>query len=35
MNASLLAKAGADALVAGNSVFSVPDPEKAIIEMMG
>lgn len=35
VNAPLLAKAGADALVAGNSVFSASDPEKAIIQMMG
>jgi|SRR5574344_1489779 ribulose-phosphate 3-epimerase len=33
-NAPILAKAGADALVAGNSVFSAKDREKAIIEML-
>ncbi|MEA5005319.1 MAG: ribulose-phosphate 3-epimerase [Rikenellaceae bacterium] len=32
-NASLLAKAGADILVAGNSVFGAPDPVKAIRDL--
>lgn len=34
-NSGLLSKAGADVLVAGNSVFSAADREKAITEMMG
>jgi len=32
-NASLLAEAGADILVAGNTVFSAPDPAKMIAEL--
>ncbi|MCK9627106.1 MAG: ribulose-phosphate 3-epimerase [Bacteroidales bacterium] len=32
-NAALLAKAGADILVAGNSVFGAPDPIKAIRDL--
>jgi pentose-5-phosphate-3-epimerase len=32
---SLLIKAGADVFVAGNTVFSAPDPTKMIAELKG
>jgi ribulose-phosphate 3-epimerase len=34
-NAPILAKAGADALVAGSSVFNAPDPMAEIIALKG
>ncbi len=34
-NAAQLYEAGADCLVAGNAVFSAPDPQQAILEILG